>query len=68
MSETYVCPCMGFDLDEGAKTPDTCFCGDTFAEHHRDGCRAVHDANEPYNPEMTAAALRLVRRWHNRGG
>jgi hypothetical protein len=63
--ETAECPCFTFDLDEGAKTPRTCFCGDPEDQHDADGnCRVQHVVDGPLDPDLTAAALRLARRFN----
>ncbi len=63
-AETEECPCFMYDLDEGAKAPNTCYCGDRKDEHDAGGnCRSLHRTDEPYNPELTEAALRLAKRW-----
>lgn len=64
MSETQQCPCMQFDLDDGAKTANTCFCGDARNDHDKGGnCLVQHPVDAPYDPEMTRAALRMARKW-----
>lgn len=64
-AETEQCPCFAFDLDVGGPRPDTCFCGDARAGHDQTGnCLVMHRLDAPYDPEITEAVLRLMRRWN----
>jgi hypothetical protein len=67
--ETEQCPCFAFDLDVGARQPDTCFCGDAHADHDREGnCLVQHRLDAPYDPDLAEGIMRLMRRWREEHG
>ena len=63
-AETEECPCWNF-VDDDVKPGFCLVCGDRHDEHE-DGtgkCRCQHRLDEPYDPEATLRALRMVQDW-----
>jgi hypothetical protein len=63
LPEPAPCPCTSFDRDG---FDGRCIvCGDTEEQHDgfRGACTVMIQPNDPYDPELTARALRMVARW-----